>query len=43
MIVAMSREIAALLYDHMIQIHPHWHSKDLDKGAIKVVMTTVIK
>lgn len=39
MIVAMSRRIAAELYDEIIQIRPDWHSPDLDKGVIKVVMT----
>ena len=41
MIVAMSRRIAADLYDEIIKIRPNWHSDDLDKGAIKVVMTSV--
>lgn len=40
MIVAMSRRIAAELYDAIIAIRPEWHSGDLTKGAIKVVMTT---
>lgn len=40
MIVAMSRRIAAELYDAIIAIRPEWHSDDLAKGAIKVVMTT---
>jgi type I restriction enzyme R subunit len=40
MIVAMSRRIAAELYDAIIAIRPEWHSDDLTKGAIKVVMTT---
>ena len=39
MIVAMSRRIAALLYQEIINLKPNWHHKDLDKGAIKVVMT----
>jgi type I restriction enzyme R subunit len=39
-IVAMSRRIAAELYDAIIAIHPEWHSDDLTKGTIKVVMTT---
>lgn len=41
MIVAMSRRIAVDLYDEIIKIRPNWHSNDLDKGAIKVVMTSV--
>ena len=39
MIVAMSRRIAALLYQEIINLKPSWHNDDLDKGAIKVVMT----
>jgi len=40
MIVAMSRRIAAELYDEIVKIRPDWHSDDLDKGVIKVVMTS---
>lgn len=40
MIVAMSRRIAAALYDEIVQLKPEWHSDDLSKGAIKVVMTS---
>lgn len=40
MIVAMSRRIAAELYDAIIKIRPGWHSDDLNKGVIKVVMTS---
>ncbi|MCB1172432.1 MAG: type I restriction endonuclease subunit R [Leptospiraceae bacterium] len=39
MIVAMSRRIAAELYDAMIKLRPDWHNADLNAGAIKVVMT----
>jgi type I restriction enzyme R subunit len=39
MIVAMSRRIAADLYAEIIALRPDWHSPDLDKGVIKVVMT----
>ncbi|MFM8341931.1 MAG: type I restriction endonuclease subunit R [Methylomonas sp.] len=39
MIVAMSRRIAADLYREIIAIRPEWHSDDLNKGVIKVVMT----
>ena len=39
MIVAMSRRIAADLYREIIELKPEWHSDDLNKGAIKVVMT----
>ncbi|MFS4418132.1 type I restriction endonuclease subunit R [Maribacter sp. 2307ULW6-5] len=40
MIVAMSRRIAADLYNEIIKLKPEWHSDDLDKGVIKVVMTS---
>jgi len=40
MIVAMSRRIAVDLYNEIIKLRPEWHSDDLDKGAIKVVMTS---
>jgi type I restriction enzyme R subunit len=39
MIVSMSRRIAADLYEAIIKLKPEWHSEDLKKGAIKVVMT----
>jgi type I restriction enzyme R subunit len=40
LIVTMSRRIAAELYDAIIKIKPEWHSNDLNKGVIKVVMTS---
>lgn len=40
MIVAMSRRIAADLYAAIIELRPDWHSNDMTKGFIKVVMTT---
>lgn len=40
MIVAMSRRIAVELYEEIIKLKPTWHSDDLDKGVIKVVMTS---
>ncbi|MCF6777749.1 type I restriction endonuclease subunit R [Thiotrichales bacterium 19X7-9] len=40
MIVSMSRRIAADLYAEIIRIKPQWHSDDLNKGVIKVVMTS---
>lgn len=40
MIVAMSRRIAAALYAEIIKLRPEWHSDDLRKGVIKVVMTS---
>lgn len=39
-IVAMSRRIAAALYDEIIKIKPEWHNDDLRKGVVKVVMTS---
>ena len=39
-IVAMSRRIASLLYNEIIKLRPKWHNEDLDKGVIKVVMTS---
>jgi type I restriction enzyme, R subunit len=39
MIVAMSRRIAAELYEEIVALKPEWHSDDLAKGTIKVVMT----
>ncbi len=41
MIVTMSRRIAAELYKAIIDIRPEWHNDDLNKGVIKVVMTSV--
>lgn len=40
MIVSMSRRIAADLYNAIIAIKPKWHSDDLKKGKIKVIMTS---
>jgi len=39
MIVSMSRRIAVSLYNEIIKLKPEWHSDDLNKGIIKVVMT----
>lgn len=39
MIVVMSRRIAIDLYKQIIALRPEWHSDDLMKGKIKVVMT----
>jgi type I restriction enzyme R subunit len=39
MIVGMSREICARLYTAIVQLRPAWHDADIEKGAIKVVMT----
>ena len=40
MVVAMSRRIAAELYNEIICLRPEWHSDDLSKGVVKVVMTS---
>ncbi len=40
MLVSMSRRIAAELYAEIIKLRPEWHSDDLNKGAVKVVMTS---
>jgi type I restriction enzyme R subunit len=40
MIVCMSRRIAVELYEEIIKIKPEWHSNELSKGSIKVVMTS---
>ena len=39
MIVSMSRRIAVALYEEIVKLKPEWHSSDLSKGVIKVVMT----
>lgn len=39
MVVAMSRDICARLYDAITALRPDWHDPDTSKGAIKVVMT----
>jgi len=40
MIVAMSRRIAADIFKEIIALRPQWHSDDMTKGTIKVVMTS---
>ena len=40
MIVCMSRRIAAELYTEMIKLRSEWHSDEINKGVIKVVMTS---
>lgn len=40
LIVTMARWIAADLYEAIVKIRPEWHSKELSKGVIKVVMTS---
>lgn len=39
MIVAMSRDICAHLYNEITTLRPDWHDTDIEKGAIKVIMT----
>lgn len=39
MIVCMSREICARLYNALVELRPDWHDADIEKGALKVVMT----
>lgn len=39
MLVTMSRDIAARLYDEMRKLRPAWHDDDDAKGAVKVIMT----
>jgi len=39
MIVAMSRRIAIEIYKEIVVLRPDWHSDDLMKGKIKIVMT----
>lgn len=40
MIVGMTRTICVKLYNEIIALRPEWHNEDLDKGVIKVVMTS---
>ena len=40
MIVCMTRSIAVKLYDKLVELRPQWWDKDLDRGALKVVMTS---
>lgn len=39
LIVGMSRDICAHLYNAIVALRPGWHDPDPEKGAIKVVMT----
>jgi type I restriction enzyme R subunit len=39
MVVTMSRDIAARLYEEIKALRPAWHDPDDDKGVMKVVMT----
>lgn len=40
MIVGMTRTICVRLYNAIIALRPVWHHTDLDKGVLKVVMTS---
>ena len=39
MIVCMSRDICAQLYNAVVALRPEWHSADPEQGEIKIVMT----
>jgi len=39
MVVSMSRDICAHLYDQIVKLRPEWHDADPELGAIKIVMT----
>lgn len=39
MIVCMSRRICVDLYNQIVALRPDWHSDDVNKGKIKVVIT----
>lgn len=39
MVVTMSRDIAVRLYEEIRKLRPAWHDNELEKGAVKVVMT----
>jgi type I restriction enzyme, R subunit len=39
MIVCMSRDICAQLYQAIVTLRPDWHDEDPEQGVIKVVMT----
>ncbi|MCY7371913.1 MAG: type I restriction endonuclease subunit R [Polaromonas sp.] len=39
MVVAMSRDICAHLYNEIVKLRPDWIDADPEKGAIKIVMT----
>nr|WP_278421368.1 type I restriction endonuclease subunit R [Stutzerimonas kunmingensis] len=39
MIVCMSRDICAHLYNAIVSLRPDWHSDDPELGTIKIVMT----
>src|SRR6185503_20715111 len=39
MVVTMSRDIAARLYEAIRALRPDWHDTDDERGAMKVVVT----
>ncbi|WP_419612862.1 type I restriction endonuclease subunit R, partial [Thiolapillus sp.] len=39
MIVGMSRDICAQLYNEIVALRPDWHDPDPSRGVIKIVMT----
>jgi type I restriction enzyme R subunit len=39
MIVCMSRRICIALYKALIELHPEWHSQEINQGVLKVVIT----
>jgi type I restriction enzyme R subunit len=39
MVVTMSRDICVKLYNALVDLRPKWHSKDVEQGEIKVIMT----
>lgn len=40
MIVCMTRQICVDLYAQIIKLRPDWHNEDLEKGSIKLIMTS---
>ena len=40
MIVGMTRNICVKLYSEIVSIRPEWHSDDLNRGVIKIIMTS---
>ena len=40
MIVGMTRSICVKIYNEIVTLRPQWHNKDINKGTIKVVMTS---
>lgn len=40
MFVAMSRKIAVKMYSKIVKYRPEWHSDEIDKGVVKVIMTS---